>query len=112
MAFTTELVLPAGGGFETVTQTISTNSGSVWLPAGVWLCTLTAKVRISSSLPRSITLGGVKAECSSVKDAGTTSSADLGVVLPSVTGGTSLDVGSSGASGLAGSLTFWAARIG
>ena len=108
MAFSTELVARADE-YQTLSQSVTSASTTVTLPAGTWLCTLTATVQISSTLDKWIELDGTRATCQSVYDTSVfTPTADLGVVLASVAGGRAVTVKSD----VSRTMQFHAARIG
>jgi len=106
MALTTELV--ASSKPEVRTQTTTTTSTSHTLPAGTWLCTLTGTVSLSSGTTSWVELDGTRATAQGVADTSFGASADMGVVLPSVTGGRSITLKASTST----ALTFRAVRIG
>ena len=111
MAFSTELVARADE-YQTVNLTTTSSSGSFTLPEGVWMCSLTGNVDIVEGdyITSYIELDGVRGEVDGVVDDGTGArGADVGVCLPSVTGGRNVPFTSSCKTG---SLTFNAARIG
>ena len=108
MAFSTELVARADE-YQNLSQSVTSASTTVTLPAGTWLCTLTATVPISSTLAKWIELDGTRATCQSVYDTSVfTPTAGLGVVLASVAGGRAVTVKSD----VSRTMQFRAARIG
>lgn len=114
MAFSTELVLP---GFQTINQTITptsaTQSTTVALPQGQWMCTFTGRVIVDQNFTRYLELDGVRVECGTVVDSGGVPPlAALGVCTPSIAGGRNITLMWGGWHSRSGTYQFRAARIG
>lgn len=108
MALSTEFVAKADE-YQTIIQTLSGTSTSVYIPDGVWMCSLTATVGISSGYTnRWIELDGSRAVVSDVEEAGSNDDADLGVVVPSLIGGRSVSIRANARR----TMHFYAAKIG
>lgn len=109
MAFSTEFVAKADE-YQTIIQTVSTASTVIYIPDGVWMCSLTARAPIPEVYGSSwISLDGKRADIQSVDDTGVTSRyADLGVVVPSFVGGRTISIQASSSR----TMNFYAAKIG
>lgn len=111
MALSTEFVAKADE-YQTIIQTVNTSSTVIYIPDGVWMCSLTATVAIPGqySSARWIRLNGQSASVNSVEEtaAHTTPRADLGVVVPSFVGGRSISIETNNTR----TMNFYAAKIG
>lgn len=110
MALSTEFVAKADE-YQTIIQTLSDTPASVYIPDGVWMCSLTANVSISRGYGNKwIELDGSRASVSDVDEAGSNDDADLGVVVPSLIGGRSVSIRSGSIA--RATFQFYAAKIG
>lgn len=111
MALSTEFVAKADE-YQSIIQTVNTSSTVIYIPDGVWMCSLTATVPIPGQYFTAswIRLNGQTATVNSVEEtaAHTTPRADLGVVVPSFVGGRTISVESKDSR----TMNFYAAKIG
>lgn len=109
MALETEFVAKADE-YDSIVQTVSGSSTSVYIPDGVWMCSLTGTVSIGEYTSGWIRLDGVSAGASTVSDTGygPTPTASVGVVVPSFRGGRGISIESN----ISRTMNFYAAKIG
>lgn len=106
MAFSTEFVAKADE-YQTIIQTMRTQSSTVFIPEGEWMCSLTATLSIPTTKSSWIELDGKRATVDKV-DESSYSNADVGVVVPSFIGGRSISIQAD----LSRTMTLYAAKIG